>query len=94
MTDRTPCRTPEGSSATNIPTWKFDACRDALLAELAAGPVPAREIAKRAGSRLTEEDRANLGSLGWHMTTVRLELEVRGEVERVPGVKPVTLRLP
>ncbi|MEM9795910.1 MAG: hypothetical protein AAF919_05455 [Pseudomonadota bacterium] len=94
MTDRTPCRTPEGKSATNIPAWKFDACRDALLAELAGGEVRASEIAKRAGARLSAEQLADLGSLGWHMTTVRLEMEVRGEILRVPGAKPVTLRLP
>lgn len=93
MTDRTPCRTPTGTSATNVPTWKFDACRAALRTALADGPVPAKEIAERAGAHLPDDARAELGSLGWHMTTVRLEMEVRGEVERLPGVKPVTLRL-
>lgn len=93
MTDRTPCRTPTGTSATNIPTWKFDACRAALLAELAEGEVPAREIAIRAGARLSEEDLAALGKLGWHVTTVRLEMEVRGEIMRLPGVSPIRLRL-
>ena len=92
MTDRTPCRTPEGKSATNIPTWKFDACHAALLGALADGPMPARELVQAAGARLSDADRAALGSLGWHMTTVRLELEVRGEIARLPGA-PVRLAL-
>lgn len=94
MTDRVPCRTPTGTSATNVPKWKFDACRTALLATLADGPVAAKEIATRAGARLTDAERDELGSLGWHMTTIRLELEVRGEIARIAGAKPLILRLP
>lgn len=93
MTDRTPCRTPTGTSATNIPTWKFDACRAAILSVLAEGETEARDLAERAGARLSGADRDALGKLGWHVTAVRLEMEVRGEVERVAGAKAVTLRL-
>ena len=83
--ERIPCRTPAGSSATNIPAWKFDACREAILAELSDGPMRASAMANAAGRRLTDQARRDLGSLGWHVTTVRLELEVRGEIERLPG---------
>ncbi|MEM7491592.1 MAG: hypothetical protein AAF390_20950 [Pseudomonadota bacterium] len=92
MTDRTPCRTPTGTSATNIPTWKYEACRDAIRTVMANGEVKAAEIARRAGEHLTEEQRAELGALGWHVTTVRLEMEVRGEIERRAGT-PLRLRL-
>lgn len=37
---------------------------------------------------LTPERRANLGSVGWYATTVKLALEVRGEIRRVPGASP------
>ena len=33
------------------------------------------------------------GSIGWYYTTVKLDLEARGEIERVPGSKPQLLRL-
>ena len=89
--DKTPCRTPEGKSATNIPAWKFDTLRAAILDALREGPVPWKRLTKEAGERLTAEEKAELGSLGWHATTVRLEMEVRGEIERLPG-SPVTLR--
>ena len=91
MTDRTPCRTPAGTSATNLRTWKFEACRTAILSALSDGAVAGRDIADHARDRMSEAHRADLGKLGWHVTAVRLELEVRGEIERVPGAKPVTL---
>ena len=87
MNGKVECRTPnpDKPGATNIPAWKFDACRAAILAELADGPMRASAIANAAGRRLTDKARADLGSLGWHMTTVRLEMEVRGELQRLPG---------
>jgi hypothetical protein len=33
------------------------------------------------------------GSVSWYVTTVKLDLETRGVVERVPGQKPQRLRL-
>ncbi|MFO6466032.1 DUF6958 family protein [Jannaschia sp. KMU-145] len=90
MTDRKPCRTPTGTSATNVPTWKFDACRSAILDVLADGAVPASEVAARVGDQLTDEQLDALGKLGWHVTTVRLEMEVRGEIARLPG-RPLRL---
>lgn len=93
MTDRTPCRTPTGTSATNLPTWKFDACRAAILSVLAEGETQAREIAALAGGQLSDADRDALGKLGWHVMAVRLEMEVRGEIARIDGRTPVTLRL-
>lgn len=34
----------------------------------------------------------NLGSVSWYTTTVKLDLEARGELERVPGSRPQRLR--
>lgn len=33
------------------------------------------------------------GSIGWYLTTVKLDLEARGLIERVPNKKPQYLRL-
>lgn len=93
MTDRTPCRTPTGTSATNVPAWKFDACRSAILSALTDGPVAGRDLAEQVRDRMSEAHLADLGKLGWHVMAVRLEMEVRGEIARVPGAKPVTLAL-
>lgn len=33
------------------------------------------------------------GSIGWYTTTVKLDMERRGIIERIPGIKPQRLRL-
>ena len=38
--------------------------------------------------RLSEDVRQRLGSVAWHTTTVKLNMEVDGELERVAGAKP------
>jgi len=89
--DRTPCRTPNANGVTNIPTRKFEAVRNAILAALdEAGPdgLLFKEVSSEVRARLTEEELSELGSVGWHATTVKLELEVRGEIARISGVSP------
>ena len=41
--------------------------------------------------QLSRKDLTELGSVGWFTTTVKLELEVRGEICRVDGVSPQRL---
>jgi hypothetical protein len=93
--DKVPCRTPtpRKSGVTNVPKWKFDVCRAAILSALHQGPIQGQQMAERAGREMTAHDVDALGSLGWHITTVRLEMEVRGEIERVPGKRPLELKL-
>ena len=33
------------------------------------------------------------GSISWHYTTVKLDLEARGIIERIPGLRPQLIRL-
>ena len=82
--DRVACRTPNPGKPgqTRIPKWKFDVVRESILAELSNGPVPFGELTDLVRTNLPESARAELGSVGWHVTTVKLELEVRSEVRR------------
>ena len=32
------------------------------------------------------------GSIGWYYTSVKLDLEARGEIERIPGTSPQQIR--
>lgn len=85
MTEKTECRTPNANGVTRIPSWKFDVVRRAILEAVGqAGRegVAFSDLSSCVADRLSDEDRANLGSLGWHVTTVKLELEVRGELEK------------
>ncbi len=89
--EKTPCRTPNADGVTNIPTWKFDAIRRAILSaveEAGEAGLPFTAVATEVKSRLSDEDLSRLGSVGWHATTVKLELEVRGEIARLEDVSP------
>ena len=58
------------------------------------GGIIFRDLAVEVALRLTDNEKARLGSVGWYTTTVKLELEVRGEIEREPRSNPQRLRLP
>jgi hypothetical protein len=88
---RTVCRSPTpGAQPTRIPSWKFTCVREAILA--AVPPelpgMPAKDLYEEVRRRLAREELDRLGALRWHVTTVKLELEVAGEIARVPGVRP------
>ena len=80
----------EGKAGVNIDRAKYDTIRDAILRVLA------REDAVRFMD-LTDLVSAELaafeGSVGWYVVTVKLDLEARGVIERVPQRKPQILRM-
>lgn len=87
------CRTPaEGrDGVTNIPKWKFDLLRVhivALVEDAGDDGLPFKGLSDRVAERLTADEKAKLGSVGWHVTCVKLELEVRGEIARRAGSGP------
>ncbi len=84
--DRIICRTPTlgKSGSTRIAKWKFDCIRKAILDGLGEGKIAFSELTDNVSNRLSQEERDALGSLGWYVTTVKLELEVRGEINRLP----------
>lgn len=86
-TDRVPCRTPSsGKTGTvNVPKWKFDCIRSAILGILKVGDTPWKELTERVRKQLDASEVAAMGSLGWYVVTVKLELEVRGEIRRIVG---------
>lgn len=94
--DRVACRTPaEGRDGTsNIPVWKYEAVSAAIRSVLKdAGPegMLNKDLRDAVEARMGAEDLANLGKLGWHVVTVKLEMEVRGEVVRLPGKGPLKI---
>lgn len=96
--EKTPCRTPAKGrdGVTNIPTWKFDIIRPVILdlcAKVGSTGVPFSDLSTLVKNELSAETLADLGSIGWHVTTVKLELEVRGEIKIIQGVTPQRLVL-
>ncbi len=93
-TERISCRTPvPGKQPTSIPRWKFDLLRKHLLAMVPASQpgIPTRQIPALIKTRLRPKELEALGSVHWHVTKVKLELEVRGELERLQNVSPQRL---
>ena len=91
------CRTPTQGrgGVTRIPKWKYDCVRAAILDALEAAPggqIYFKDLADLVKARLTAEQFANLGSTGWHVTTVKLNMEVEGELARVADRKPQSLK--
>ncbi|MCO6450647.1 MAG: hypothetical protein J5I90_07635 [Caldilineales bacterium] len=82
---------PAGKQGVNISRDKYDAMRSAILACLADGAeLSFSELNSAVEQRLEGKFE---GSIGWYFTTVKLDLEARGEIERVLGSKPQRLRL-
>jgi hypothetical protein len=95
--DKITCRTPQGSGpGTRIPAWKFHAVRAAILdvlAQAGADGMASKDLGAAVGAALDADTLARLGKLGWHVVTVKLELELRGEIARIKGKAPLRIRL-
>ena len=81
----------EGKSGVDISREKYQIIKESIVESLRVN----REMTFK---DLTEEVRAKLvgrfdGSIPWYITTVKLDLEARGVVERVPKKNPQRLRL-
>jgi len=90
--DKTPCRTPNAAGVTNIPTWKFECLRTAILAAAHGDGIAFKDLKEAVRPKLNADELERLGSLTWHTTVVKLELEVAGEITRIPGQSPQWIR--
>jgi hypothetical protein len=90
MEERIETLHPEGKPGVRISRRKYDVIREAIL-----GVLTAHEDMQF--KDLPAEVEATLpvpfdGSIPWYVTTVKLDLEARGLLERVPGTRPQRLR--
>lgn len=70
---------------------KYDLMRASILDVLHAhGPTTFSQLAAWVDERLS---RTFDGSVMWYYTTVKLDLEARGEIRRVPKSKPQLIEL-
>ena len=91
MEERVMTLHPQGKQGVNISKQKYHTVRQSILDALGAH----KELTF---TELTESVRQNLqgsfdGSVNWYVTTIKLDLEARGEIERIPGRSPQRLRL-
>ena len=82
---------PEKKQGVNISKKKYDIIRNAILCVL----EEKREITFMKLSRAVEKEvNENFeGSVMWYVTTVKLDLEARGVVKRVPHSRPQLIKL-
>jgi len=81
---------PEGKAGVNVARDKYELVADAIRKVLKRRELTFMELMSAVGEQL--EGRFE-GSISGYVTTIKLDLEARGEVERVDGKSPQVLRL-
>lgn len=85
------CQTPSpGKQATRVVKWKYDLVHQAILKSVPGKGegLLFKELPRKVERKLGRKDRQRLGSIGWYTTVVKLDMEVKKELRRVPGAKP------
>ena len=79
----------------NIPRWKYEAVRTAILGVLKDNPqgVEFKRLPSLVGKVLSVDELRRLGSVPWHTTVVKLHLEAVSEIERLVDRRPQVIRL-
>lgn len=82
---------PEKKQGINISKEKYEIIRKAILSTLRKHKeLPFMKLSRE----VEKEVRGNFeGSVMWYVTTVKLDLEARGKVKRVPHSRPQLVKL-
>jgi hypothetical protein len=82
---------PEKKQGVKISKEKYEIIRKAIMAAL----HKQKEMTFMNLSRAVEKEvKGNFdGSVTWYVTTVKLDLEARGEIKRVPNSRPQLVKL-
>jgi hypothetical protein len=81
----------EGKKGVNISLKKYEQIKRAMLTALEVeNEIPFKMLAHATEAQLTEPFD---GSMGWYTTSIKLDLEARGILERVPNQSPQIVRL-
>lgn len=91
MKDRIRTLHPDKKQGVNISREKYEIIRKAILCVLQTQ----KEITFMNLSRAVEKEvNENFeGSVTWYVTAVKLDMEARGEVKRVPNSRPQLVKL-
>jgi hypothetical protein len=91
MKDKVRTLHPGKKQGVNISREKYDIIRKAIMSTL----HKQKEMTFRNLSRAVEKEVNGTfdGSVTWYVTTVKLDLEARGEIKRVRNSRPQLVRL-
>ncbi len=82
---------PQGKQGINISKAKYDLIRETILQIIRDyGEISFTELLMMCEHTLTGKFD---GSISWYATKIKLDLEARGEIERVPDASPQKVRL-
>jgi hypothetical protein len=83
---------PNGlEEGARIERAKYDLVRKSILENLRSyGPLTFTELGSLVEDQLKNKFK---GSISWYFDTVRLDVETRGEIRRVPNSKPQVVEL-
>ncbi len=83
-----------GKGGTRVPVEKYEIMKKAILKAVprAQRGIAFKDLPKAVARHLTRQEKSKFGSISWYATTVKLDLEARGLVERIPGISPQRLR--
>lgn len=79
----------DGKNGVNIDKAKYDVIKSAILDAIdREGEILFKDLSPAVESQLPDFD----GSIPWYVTSVKLDLEVRGILERIPKSSPQRIR--
>jgi hypothetical protein len=80
-----------GKKGVNILKSKYDVVKDSIVSFLQKN----KTLTMSELSKLVSDDISSTfeGKIGWYFMAVKLDLEARGEIERIPNKTPQTLQL-
>ena len=82
---------PEGKQGVNIEKKKYHQMKAAILECLKSSePITFKALGRHVKKTLQGKFD---GSISWYYTTVKLDLETRGIIKRIPGSSPQLIRL-
>ncbi len=82
---------PEKKQGVNISKDKYEIIRKAIFSTLKQNKeMPFMKLARAVEKELRGTFE---GSVTWYVTTVKLDMEARGEVKRVPNSRPQLVKL-
>ena len=95
QSDKILCRTPsKGKKGTNIDRHKYKLIRSAILKVVPRNKsgIAFRDLPSMIEQELSPLEQKRIGSVMWYTVTVKLHMEVIGELERVANCKPQRIR--
>ena len=82
---------PQGKKGVNISKEKYEIMKQSIIDTLREhGEMTFYQLNDAVSEKLAGRFE---GSTGWYYTTVKLDLEARKVLERIPGSKPQRIRL-